>query len=304
MSGAVYPPRRQTKGSNGAFGNHSCMTILIIVLFGLVLGSFLSMVFSRLEVTEGNSRTAASKRRSRAKIKAAITGRSRCDHCGTQIAWYDNIPLVSWLLLRGRCRHCRRPISHYHPVLEASSALYLVSAYLYYGFSPQFFVASVFGLIMLLLFAYDLKHQLIPNVIVVPAIGLALALLVYQFGIFSQTGSGALGLGPADPISYLIGGGALGAFFLLLSLASSGEWIGGGDIKLGALIGLLLGWPFVIVALVVAYLVGTAYAVLLLASKQASLKTSVPFGPMLVMGYFIALYYGPQIVTWYQGLVL
>lgn len=282
----------------------------LVFIFGLIVGSFLSVVFTRLEGTE--SKTKKSRRgpsghapqMTKAEWRGIVTGRSRCDHCKRPIAWYDNIPLVSYMLLRGRCRHCHKPINYYHPILELSAGLSVLAAYLAYGISWQFLVGGVFGVIMLLVFAYDLRHQIIPNAVVVPGIVLALVAILYEFILFRDGQALAVGLWSTDPDSYLLGGGVLGLFFLALSVLSKGAWIGGGDIKLGTLIGLVLGWPAALVALVLAYFIGTLYAAVLLVSKQATLKTYVPFGPMLVLGYFVAAYYGADIVRWYQGLVI
>lgn len=281
------------------------MFALLSFIFGLALGSFLSVVLTRLELYGAGMETSRKRPKQVKQIAKDITvGRSRCDHCGKQIAWYDNIPLLSYLILRGKCRHCGKPISGYHPVLELSSGLLVLAAYLFYGVDWQFLVASVFGLFMLLIFAYDLRHQIIPNVVVVPAIVLALVVLLYQFVLFSDNSTIQLTLWSADPESYLLGGGIVGLFFLLLSAVSGGKWLGGGDIKLGALIGLVLGWPYAVVAIILAYFIGTFYAVVLLLGKKATLKSSIAFGPAMVAGYFIAAFYGDVIVRWYEGLLL
>lgn len=282
------------------------MISILAFIIGLVLGSFLSVVFTRLEVEDIETRSPLrkSKRRSKLVAREIMFGRSRCDHCKRQIAWYDNIPLVSYLRLRGKCRHCGKPIDQYHPVLELSSGLLVAAAYLYYGLTWQGVVASLFGLLMLLIFVYDLRHQIIPNVIVVPAVVLALVVLLYQFVLFSNHATLQLTPWSADPESYLLAAGVLGLFFLALSAVSRGTWIGGGDIKLAALIGLLLGWPYALVAVMLAYILGSLYAIILLVTKQATMKTSIAFGPMLVIGYFMAAFYGDTIITWYQGLTL
>lgn len=273
----------------------------IAFIFGLIFGSFLSVVFTRLE--EAGVGVGKPKRRTKRtrQLDNPITGRSRCDHCRNVIAWYDNIPLVSYALLRGKCRHCGKHISHYHPLLELSSGLYLAGAYLLYGFDAQLVVAGVFGLIMLLLFAYDSKHQVLPNVLTLPAIGLALLMIVAQLVLNQTAPEVQLTLLSGDPVSYLIGGLVGGGFFLLMSLVSGGRWIGGGDIKLGLLIGLLVGWPYIILALILAYLIGSIYAIFLLAAKHAKADTMLAFGPMLVIGFFITAAYGREIISWYQG---
>lgn len=286
------------------------MTVAFIFIFGLIFGSFLSVVFSRLEIDEtgsGKGKNAKRKPRNAGRLSGlskVVGGRSRCDHCGKSIAWFDNIPLFSFLLLQGKCRHCGKSISHYHPALELSSALYLVAAYLYFGLSLQFAVAGLFGLILLVIFSYDLRHHLIPNVIVLPAILAALVLLAVQFFLYQSNSATSVVLGSSNPAVYLLGGAIIGGFFLLISLISKGAWIGGGDIKLGLLIGLLLGWPIAVVALILAYFIGTVYALLLLVTRQADLKTQVAFGPMLVMGFFISEFYGDLILRWYQSLVI
>lgn len=284
------------------------MFAIIAFIAGLILGSFLSVVFTRLEIDPALTPDVPRRKRARKPnkqvAKELLFGRSRCDHCHKQIAWYDNIPLVSYLLLHGKCRYCGKAINEYHPVLELSSGLVLVASYLYYGLSWQGVVASLFGLVMLLIFAYDLRHQIIPNVIVVPATVLALIVLLYQFVLFDNHSSLQLTLWSADPESYLLAGGALGLFFLVLSAASRGTWVGGGDIKLAALIGLVLGWPYALVAVILAYILGCLYAVVLLATKRATMKTSIAFGPMLVIGYFVAAFYGDYIADWYGNLFL
>ncbi len=274
------------------------MTVLFFLL-GLIIGSFLSVVFSRLEIDEHGSGRRSVKN-ARKTVREATFGRSRCDHCHKQIAWYDNIPLISYLWLRGNCRHCHKHISAYHPVLELSSALLFAAAYLTYGLSAQFAIMLFFGTGLLLIFAYDLKHQIIPDVIVIPAIAFALATLSLQFAL-QMGGSGTeILLTSSTATPYVLGGLFFGGFFLALSIVSKGTWIGGGDIKLGFLLGLLLGWPLVLVNLVLAYLIGTLYAVIMLLSRRASLKTYLPFGPMLVLAFFITAYYGEQIVNWYE----
>ncbi|MEJ7662381.1 MAG: prepilin peptidase [Hymenobacter sp.] len=142
-----------------------------------------------------------------AAFKQILGGRSRCDHCANPVRWYDNIPVISFILLKTRCRHCSKPISHYHPVPELSSGLYLVAAYLFYGLSAQFVMAAAFGLVLLLLFAYDLRHQLIPNVVVLPAIVAALAVIAAPVHLAPDRTKPTADAGAGRaPLNYLIGG--------------------------------------------------------------------------------------------------
>ncbi|MEX2043523.1 MAG: prepilin peptidase [Patescibacteria group bacterium] len=279
------------------------MIAIAFFILGLIFGSFLSTVFHRLEIEEPGTKRRR-KKASRKKKEGLASGRSRCDHCGARIPWHHNIPLVSFLALRGKCHHCGKPISEYHPVLELTSGLVLLASYMAYGISWQLLVAGFFGLVMVFLLSYDLKHQLIPNVVVIPAIAFALVMVLAQAVLWGQGIPEQVGLWSADPDAYLLGGGAAGLFFLSLSVLSRGQWIGGGDVKLGFLIGLVVGWPAVLVALISAYMLGMLYAAILLVSRTATLKSSVPFGPMLAAGYFIAAFYADVIVAWYEGLVL
>ncbi|MDP9212230.1 MAG: prepilin peptidase, partial [bacterium] len=170
-----------------------------------------------MEIETDSRRKGASRRRKKA-AEGLASGRSRCDHCKRQIAWHDNIPLVSFLLLRGKCRHCGKQISEYHPVLELTSGLALAAAFLAYGLSWQFVVAGFFGLVMVFLFAYDLRHQIIPNVVVIPAIAMALAVILFQYVLFQQGIPMQAALWSPDPDAYLLGGGVAGLFFLGLSV--------------------------------------------------------------------------------------
>jgi prepilin signal peptidase PulO-like enzyme (type II secretory pathway) len=184
--------------------------------------------------------------------------------------------------------------------LELSTALLFGAAYLTYGLSAQLAIMLFFGAALLLIFAYDLKHQIIPDVIVIPAIAFALATISLQFAFQMSGSSTEILLTASTATPYALGGLFFGGFFLALYVLSKGTWIGGGDIKLGLLLGLLVGWPLVLVNLVLAYLIGTLYAVVMLVSRRASLKTYLPFGPMLVMAFFITAYYGEQIANWYE----
>lgn len=279
------------------------ITVLFFIL-GSIFGSFLSTVFHRLEIDDSGTKKRRRKKGAKKKKEGLVSGRSRCDHCGKTVPWYHNVPLVSFLVLRGKCHRCGKPISEYHPVLELTCGLVLAVSYVAFGLSWQLLTAGFFGLVMVFLLSYDLRHQIIPNVVVIPAIGFALVMVLAQALLWNQGIPTQVGLGSPDPDTYLLGGAVAGLFFLGLSVLSKGRWIGGGDLKLGTLIGLVVGWPGVLVALIMAYVIGMLYAFVLLAARQATLQSHVPFGPMLAVGYFIAAFYGDVIVSWYEGLVL
>lgn len=222
--------------------------------------------------------------------------RSYCPHCGGMIRWYDNIPLLSYLFLRGRCRSCHNTISIQYPLVEfIAGALFATVFYLHInsalvldGFlilevCRDLFIVSV----LIFIFVFDFHWYLIPDKVVLPSILIVLILNLIM-------GVGWLDLG----ISAIIGGG----FFLIQFLVSRGMWIGGGDIRLGLFMGLALGeYKVTLLALFLAYLIGSAAALGLLAAGRKTWGQKVPFGVFLTTATAIALFWGNDIVSWYLG---
>lgn len=256
----------------------------LTALFGLAVGSFLNVVAVRLPAGQ------------------SLRGRSRCPHCRGMIRWYENIPVLSFVWLGGRCASCRRPISWQYPAVElATAVLYLLVALKYSavgGFvidAPSVIHNSLFILrdwffiaTLIIIFVIDLRHYLILDVVTVPAAVVALGVNL------------ALGQAWAE----LVLGGILGAgFFALQYVLSRGRWIGDGDIRLGLLLGVMLGWPSVAVALFVAYGTGAIAGVTLLATGKKQLGAQLPFGTFLSLGGAVALLYGEALIKWYLELV-
>ncbi len=244
-------------------------TILVFIL-GTVLGSFINVVIYRLP-------------RGRSLVRPG----SRCPHCQTPIQPRDNIPLLSFLVLRGRCRACRAPIGWRYPLVEAAAGLLLVA--LWVRFAPAgawvpLAAGAIFGLMLLAVFVIDLDHQIVPNAITYP--GLAAGLLL-------ATPQGRL-------VPSLLAAAGTGAFFLLIAVLSRGG-MGGGDIKLAAMMGAFLQWPAIAVALLLAFTIGAAAGVLLMTTKKRSRKDSIPFGPSLAAGGVLALFSAEAILRWYLG---
>jgi leader peptidase (prepilin peptidase)/N-methyltransferase len=238
---------------------------LLVAMFGAVLGSFLNVVIYRLP-----------------RRQSLITPRSRCPHCGTPIAAWDNIPVVSYLNLRGRCRHCGGRISPRYPLVEAGAAALLVAVWLRSDNLLNFAAGALFALLMLVIFFIDLEHQIVPNALSYPGLILGLLLAVPQ-GRFTDA---------------LFAAAGAGAFFLLIAIVSGGG-MGGGDIKLAAMMGAFLGWPRIAVGLLFAFTLGAVAGLVLIALKRRSRKDPIPFGPALAVGGIIALLWGRAIVAWY-----
>ena len=243
--------------------------LVAVGLFGLVIGSFLNVVIVR--VPEGRS---------------LWRPRSACPRCGAQLAWHDNIPVLSFLLLHSRCRSCRAPISWRYPVVEIANALALVSAYVAFGPTAEFLVAGALLAALIVVMAIDLQLQLIPDVITIPGIVVGLLANIVT--------------GHVSWLESLIGIVGAGGLFLLIILVSGGG-MGGGDMKLAAMLGAFLGWKALLVALFVAIVLGGVVAVALLTLRLRGRKDPVPFGPFLAVGGVMGLFWGTRVFAWYAG---
>lgn len=240
----------------------------IAFLFGTVIGSFVNVVIYRLPRGE-----------------SLVTPRSRCPTCQTPIDARDNIPIVSYLLLRGRCRHCGAAIAWRYPVVEATAGVLLGALWVRSGAAGQwleFITTAIFVMMLLAIFFIDLEHQIVPNAISYPglAIGLLAAILQGRFSIALTAAAGA------------------GAVFAVIAIASRGG-MGGGDVKLAGMMGAFLGWPTIAFALLVAFTLGAAVGLLLIATGRRSRKDPIPFGPALATGAVVALFIGDAVIRWY-----
>jgi leader peptidase (prepilin peptidase)/N-methyltransferase len=246
------------------------MALVPVVTFGLVIGSFLNVVIARVP-----------------ERRSIWMPGSTCPGCGNAIAWHDNIPLVSFLLLRGRCRACAAPIPWRYPMVEAATAALFVVAWLVFGADlRQFVVAVVFLAALIAITVIDLRHQIIPDVITLPGIvaGLVASVVTDRISWVESM------------IGILVGGGL---FVAVIVLSRGG--MGGGDLKLGAMLGAFLGWQALLVGLFVAVMLGGLSAVALLASRRLARKDAIPFGPFLALGGAVALFWGEAILAWYLG---
>lgn len=249
------------------------MAVIILFFIGFVLGSFINMIAWRIP----NGVT--------------LKGRSFCVHCLHTLAWKDLIPLVSFLLLRFKCRYCARPISRRYPLVEMATAAALVCAWFA---RPALFTARLDALFAVLtvgvlatLFVIDHEYQIVPDVITLPAIILFTILQIARGMPVSSLALAAL---------------FAGGFFAAQFAFSKGRWIGDGDIRLGILMGVILGWPVVLASLIIAYSFGACVGLILIGFGKAKLRSKTPFGTYLSVATFIALLYGSSIIDWYMHL--
>jgi leader peptidase (prepilin peptidase) / N-methyltransferase len=245
----------------------------LVTLLGLVLGSFLNVCIYRLP-----------------RQLSPVRPRSGCPKCGHVLASYENIPVISYLVLRGRCRSCHTPISPMYPIIESTTGAMLLAAYLWYGPSPLLLVRLLFGCAMLVLFVIDLQHQILPNVITLPGIVAGLLL------------SGVAGPGwLASLLGVLVGGGSLYLIAEIYYRVRHEEGLGMGDVKMLGMIGAFLGWKLVLVTLVLSSVAGSIVGAGILITRKESLKYALPFGTFLAVGAMVAAVAGQPLLDWYLG---
>jgi leader peptidase (prepilin peptidase)/N-methyltransferase len=239
----------------------------LATLVGAIIGSFLNVAIVRLPRNE-----------------SLVVPRSRCRSCGTELHWFDNIPVLSFLALRGRCRECGAPISWRYPIVESATAvLFALAAWRSASF-VDLGVAWLFLAVLVAVTAIDLEHQIIPDRITLP--GLAVGFLTSFLGTRVSWLDSLLGI--------LAGGGILFAVIVL-----SGGGMGGGDMKLGAMMGAFLGYKLALLALFLAVILGGIVAVGLLSTGIRRRKDPIPFGPFLATAAAVAALWGEAILAWY-----
>jgi leader peptidase (prepilin peptidase)/N-methyltransferase len=243
--------------------------------FGALAGSFLNVCIYRLPLG-----------------KSVVWPASACPHCGRPLSWYENIPVLSWLALRARCRTCAAPIGVRYPIIEALTAAMFGFAWWYYG--PGVLLASrlVLGCALIVLFAIDLEHQLLPNAITLPGI-----IVGVVFSFFAEPGW------MASLIGVLVGGGVLYAVADVYYRVRHEEGLGMGDVKMLAMVGAFLGWKLTLLTLMLASLSGTVIGLSLIVSGRGGMKYALPFGTFLALGAAAAATVGSPLLTWYLGLL-
>ena len=277
------------------------LIFITIFLTGLATGSFLNSVIYRLKT--GESFLFTPKRNQR-----FLTGleRSYCPHCKHVLTWQDLIPLLSFFSLRGKCRYCQGKISWQYPLVELSTGL--LFAFVFYSVfqqsnipTPQQFLNFIYLLVticfLIIIFVSDLRYYIIPDKIIYPAI-LVSGIWYFVSGIFFNSYTGY------EILTTIFTAFGVAAFFLSIVLISRGKWMGLGDPKLAFFMGLFLGFPNILVALFFAFFLGAIIGVGLIIFRKKTLKSEVPFGPFLVLGTLLALFWGESIINWYTTLIL
>jgi leader peptidase (prepilin peptidase) / N-methyltransferase len=259
---------------------------LLWALIGLAVGSFLNVCISRLPAG-----------------RSIVRPRSACVSCRVPLQWRDNIPVVSFVLLRGRCRACKERIRWHYPIVEILTSALFAFAYGHFGWSADLPVALAFLSALVVVTAIDLEHLIIPDVVTLPGI---------VAGVLASVGTGRVPW--LDSILGVLVGG--GVFLLIIygtdllgRLVRSLEYLrgggmGGGDMKLGAMLGAFLGWKITLLSLLMAVLAGGALSIVLLGATRLGRKDPIPFGPFLAVAGGISFFWGERILTWYLDIFL
>lgn len=248
------------------------MLLLLVFILGISIGSFINVLVIRLAANE------------------KIDGRSHCRLCGRQLAWYHNIPVLSFLVLRGKCAWCRGAISWQYPIVElATGVLFALGAYMVKQNDWLWLVTYLFLVIYgVTLFVFDYRFKVLPDVITISGSAVLFILNLFR------------GLAPLD---LLLAALLAAGFFALQYFVSRGRWIGSGDIRLGALMGVSLGWPGIAAAVVIAYWLGALVGLALILFKNYGAKSELPFGTMLTSATLVVFLWGDKIINWYLSFV-
>lgn len=247
---------------------------IIFFLFGLIIGSFLNVVVYRLNAME------------------TLMGRSHCPHCRNKIRWYDNIPVISFVVLMAKCRDCGRKISWKYPIYELiTGIIFLFIGNYFFAFAyPITWLTTLYYLIvfslLLIIFAYDVEYMEIPMIVLWAGVIIS---VVYLLGVDWQRFGAVASYFDLKLVSGLIGGAVAFLFFYVLAAYSKETWMGMGDAYLGLFIGLIVGWPHVISALMLSFTIGALVSVILLMMQRKTMKSQVPFAPFLVVATFLVV---------------
>lgn len=261
------------------------MTFLIFFIGGLLAGSFLNVLVYRLRTAE-----------------TLFLDRSKCPHCRNIIPWYDNIPVISFVLLKFRCRSCQGKISWQYPLVELGTGIVFAAVGMKFFSSidpttwfPVFFYLFVSGALIAIL-VYDWLYLEIPSLVLWPSVGAAIfSNLVLDWGTVNF---GNNLLGSATYSGTLAGFVAFLFFFMLVSVSRE-KWMGMGDAYLVILLGLIVGWPQILLALFLAFAIGAVYGIILIVLQKKKMNSQLPFAPFLILGTFLTLFLYSPLTEWY-----
>jgi len=241
---------------------------LLVGIFGLIWGSFFNVCIVRIP-----------------EDKEIVVKPSHCPKCKAKIPWYLNIPVLSFLWLKGRCQNCKKPISIEYPLVEIAACLMFLWLFSHFGLSWLFFGYTIFSSLLLIISVIDLHHKIIPDELSLPGIvvGFLSVFLLKEISWWESL------------LGIVAGGGSFFLVAYLYELFTKREGLGGGDIKLLGMIGAWLGYKCILAVVIISSALGSIVGILLLFQKKGDMKTAIPFGPFLAVGAFLYVLWGPQI---------
>ncbi len=246
------------------------MILMFSIVYGIIIGSFLNVCIYRIPLKQDIVYTS-----------------SHCMNCGTKVKWYDLIPVVSYLVLAGKCRTCKTKLSKQYPLIELLNGAAYLGIFHYLGLSYEAGMMCVLFSVLLVITLIDIRYKIIPNSILIflMIVGIVYVVLVDQ-----------------KFISSIIGFFAVSLILFLIAVISNGQ-MGGGDIKLMAVCGFIIGWQKILVALLIGSVFGSIIGITLILLKINKKKQQIPFGPYLSTGVFVAALFGTELIQWYLNLV-
>jgi leader peptidase (prepilin peptidase) / N-methyltransferase len=265
------------------------MMLIIFFIGGLIIGSFLNVVAYRLNLAEN-----------------FFLGRSHCPHCKKNIAWYDNIPIVSFIILRFKCRDCQEKISWQYPLVEFfTGVLFVLIGRSFFVLEDiTTWVTTIYYLgiasFLMVIFVYDWLYMEIPGLVLWPAISWAIIFNLFFDWVKPEPINNVLTLATfGGTLAAFVG---FGIFFLMVAISKE-KWMGMGDAQLAIFLGLIIGWPQIILALLLAFSFGATIGLGLVMCKKKNMKSQIPFAPFLIAGTFVTMFFYEKIIDWYFNLL-
>lgn len=246
--------------------------ILLIFIYGLLIGSFLNVLIYRMPRDES----------------IAFPG-SHCPVCDHKLSWYDNIPLFSYLSLKGKCRYCNTRISFQYPLIEFLNAIIYILLYIRFSFTPLFIFYALVSSVLIAIAIIDLKELIIPDSLVISILVFSLIYKATNYFFYNE---------PPLILDSLLGLLLAGGLFLAIVLLSGGG-MGGGDVTLIGALGFVLGVKNILLVIFLSFLYGSIISIFLLATKLKTRKDPIPFGPFIILGFFTTIFVGDMLINWY-----
>ncbi len=247
------------------------MTILIS-LYGAIIGSFLNVCIYRIPREE-----------------SIALPSSHCPNCGTSLKWHDLVPVFSFIVQKGKCRYCGEKISLQYPIVELLNACIYLFTYIKFGFSLEFFFYAIVFSILIVIAFIDLEHMIIPDVLIILILGFSMIYKLLLYILYSKS---------PDLLNSMGGLILSGLLFVLIILVSRGG-MGGGDVTLIGSFGFILGIKNIFLTTFLSFILGAIISVFLLITKIKGKKDPIPFGPFIILGFFITVFWGEQLINWY-----